>query len=84
MLTKNEMVQLIESFDSWTKINNVIKDLTEGYGITNPMYSKIDIIGDIIKSNSKYNGSDDASSYAYFDIMYNDCLTPEEKYNLLK
>ena len=48
MLNKEEMLSLIEAAESWERINDHVKDLTDGYAITNPEYTKIDNIFDII------------------------------------
>ena len=71
MLNKEEMLSLIEAAESWERINDHVKDLTDGYAITNPEYTKIDNIFDIIKSNSKYPGTDDQSCDSFDDIILN-------------
>ena len=83
MLNKEEMLSLIEAAESWERINDHVKDLTDGYAITNPEYTKIDNIFDIIKSNSKYPGTDDLSCDSFNDIILNPELSAEEKFNLL-
>lgn len=83
MLNKEEMLSLIEAAESWERINDHVKDLTDGYAITNPEYTKIDNIYDIIKNNSKYPGSDDHSCDCFNDIILNPELSAEEKLNLL-
>ena len=83
MLNKEEMLSLIEAAESWERINDHVKDLTDGYAITNPEYTKIDNIFDIIKSNSKYPGTDDLSCDSFNDIILNPERSAEEKYDLL-
>ena len=83
MLNKEEMLSLIEAADSWERINDQVKHLTCGYAITNPEFTKIDYIFDIIKNNSKYLGTDDKSCASFSSIIFNPELSAKEKYNML-
>ncbi len=44
MLSREEMLSLIEAAESWERINDHVKELTDGYAVTNPEYTKISCI----------------------------------------
>ena len=83
-MDREDMIALIEAFESYVKLNDIIVNLTGGIEITNPEYAAMDNIYEVIKRNSRYPEDDYRSEEQFRAVMYAINATPEEKYELLK
>ena len=83
-MDREDMIALIEAFESFVKLNDLIMSITDGYQIANKEYTGIENIYDVIKKYSRYWEDDDESEDKFRAVMYAINATPEEKYELLK
>ena len=79
-----DMIQLIQAFEAFDNINELVIELTGGYQIEGEKYCALFGIGDIIKRNSKYISDDDVTCQRFWDIMYDKNIPVLSKYELLK
>ncbi|MCR4608103.1 MAG: hypothetical protein K5750_00220 [Eubacterium sp.] len=83
MLSTDEMMILLDAFDSWEHINSIISELTCGFGIIDPKYNKIDYLYDLIKSNSRYSSDEDEATDPFNNIIFDTNLSAKQKYDML-
>lgn len=84
MLDRDEMISLIEAAESYSKLNNIVTNITNGYCISNPELLGMDNIYEILRSNSRYNDDSDESAIQFDAIIHAMNADPKEKYELLK
>lgn len=80
-MTKQDMIDLIEAYDSLNALNRRIVDLTGGHNIDNEECNGLYKIFDVIWRHSRFEGTFDEEGFE--DILESD-KSAEEKYELLK
>ena len=84
-MSDEDMIILIKAFESVSKLNDIIKSITGGYGIDAEGLDSIFDIFEVIRNNSRYAGLDEDEDYETFRaILYAINISTEEKYALIK
>ena len=82
-MKKQDMIDLIAAWeDSW-QIDEIITKISDG-GLDPIRYKDLQNLFSIIKRHTRFFGDDDASNQKYNDIMYDDTISPAEKFDKLK
>ena len=83
-MSKKDMIQLICAFEGFARLNDLVKELTNGCTIENRKFNELYYVGDVIQRNSRYYKDDDETCRLFWNIMYDKKTTPEEKYEQIK
>ncbi len=83
-MRKKDLIDLIRAFEAFVRMNDLVKELTNGCAIENRKFIELYYIGDVIYRNCKYSMEDDETCRLFWDIMYDKNTNPEEKYELIK
>ena len=84
MIDREDMIALIQAYESILNLLAVVTDLTGGYSIDDDKYNGIYNIYDVIKRNSRYPEDVDEDDDPLQAILNAINITAEEKYELLK
>lgn len=83
-MREKDLIDLIRAFDAFARLNDLVKELTNGCAIENGRFLELYYIADVIHRNCRYSAEDDETCRVFWDIMYDKGKTPEEKYGVLK
>lgn len=83
-MSKKDLIDLIRAFEAFARLNNLVKELTNGSAIENRRFLELYYIGDVIHRNCKYSAEDDETCRLFWNIMYDKNICPEEKYEMIK
>ncbi len=82
-MRRQDMLELIEAWESYQKLDDNIAIISES-GIDPFRYKGLHNIYSIIKRNSIYYKPDDESNFLFEEILYDEALSVNEKYDRLK
>lgn len=83
-MNKEDMIALIKVEEAFNRLNDIIIQLTNGYGIDNEKYEGFFELYEVLRRNSRFPGSDDYDEDMFRAVIHAINKTPEEKYELLK
>lgn len=83
-MREKDLIDLIRAFDAFERLNDLVKELTNGCTIENRKFLELYYIADVIQRNCRYSAEDDETCRIFWNIMYDKEKTPEEKYEMIK
>ncbi len=83
-MSEKDLTDLIRAHDAFARLNDLVKELTNGCAIENGRFLDLYYIGDVIHRNCRYSAEDDETCRIFWDIMYDKDTTPKEKYEMIK
>ncbi len=83
-MNREDMIALIEAYESIQNLITAVTDLTGGYTIDNERYNGIYNVLEVIRNNSRFPGDDDTSEEQLQAILNAINVTAAEKYELIK
>ena len=83
-MLNQDLLDVLKAHKSYWYLRGVVTHLTGGCGFRCEEVEGLNLLYEVIWRNSKFAGSDSAKDEEAFNkIMYNEKLSPEEKYSLL-
>ncbi len=83
-MTDKDLLDILRAHKSYRYLQGIIRHLTDGAGMRCEEIDGLNQLYEVIWRNSKFAGSDSMEDEDSFNaIMYNEKLSPEEKYELL-
>ena len=83
-MSNEDLLDVLRANESYWYLQGIITHLTGGAGMHCEETEGLNQLYEVIWRNSRFAGSDSRDDEeAFNDIMYNEALSPEEKYELL-